>query len=457
MYKDRRREWKINKNVKSEEMEAIVRKTAQRLQAGKDSRFQLRNICVTEGKIKRYRKDNKILSEQQAMALRARTPPGLRCYTPLASPLTTPRELEIPERLIKVVHEYINGSFDSNYWLVDCSDWCRHKKWLVKNGGETSIFTFEARMGNAAHLFSKGQLKPAWQTLQNAMSLVGELVSAEDPQTVFSLFRTVLNLVVWLRLPDIALAVLRQFHNISTKLVGEMHPLSQTLGFVKELVASKRNMEALLQLFQVGMDDFTSRVGELARDAVDLQLDQIKWSSEFQHDFDSIGKLQALLQPLRDINLAGEAGLEIQLRLAKALRCAGRFQEAFEICERVAKLTLDKENANHSAWYVSEALRHMYACHEELGDLALAEQSIRQAINIRGAYYSIEKEEVLALMAEHVSLLEKCDALDEAMQVRGYHERLVANKYERIRQAEEQEWQRLQALEGGEQLPTLSV
>ena len=452
MYKDRRREWGISKNIKSREMEAIVRKTAQRLQAGKKSYFQLRNTWVSKAKIQRYRRDKKILSEQQAIALRAPTPFELLCYTPLASPLATPRELEIPERLFKVVHEYINGSFDSDSWLVNGSGRCRPKNGLLDDCW--LLPRFNQGITNAARLLFNGMLKPAWQALQIAMSLVGELVSAEDPQTVFSLIYTVLTTIICFKLPDIALAVLRQFHNMSTRLVGAMHPLSQTSGFVKELVVS-HDIEALLELYQVGIDVFTYRVGELSHDTFQLQLHQIRWSSEFQHELDSIGKLQALLQPFGDIDSAGDAGLEIQLRLAETLRYAGRFHEAFEICERVAKLTLDEENANHSAWYVSEALRLMYACHEKLGDLALAGQCIRQAINIRGAYHNFDDEVVLYLMMEHELLLKSCGALEEAMQVREYHDRLVASEYEKIRQAEEEEWQRFQALDGGEQLQGL--
>ena len=455
MYKDRRRAWGISKNVKSEEMEAIIRKTAQRLRAGKKSYFQLRKTWVSNAKIKRYRKDKKIQSEQQAMDLRARTPPELICYTPLASPMSTPRELEIPERLVKVVHEYITGSFDSSSWLVDGLDWCWHKNGIARAADESIIQTFNYRIFNAAELLAEGQSKPAWQSLHIAMSLVGEVVSAEDPQTLFGLVNAVLSLFIAYQLPDVALTVLRHFHNMGTKLVGEMHPLSQSSRFIKDLLASK-NMEALLKLSQVGIDDFTARVGGLSRDAVQLQLSHIQWSSELQHDFDSTGKLQALLQPLRDSDLAGQAGLGIQLRLAKELRYAGRFQEAFEVCERLAKLTLDTEDANLSAWYVGKALHQMSRCHEESGDVASAERSIRQAINFGRTHFGTEHDSVLSLLTEHEYLLKKCDALDEAMQVREYHEMLVASKYERIRQAEEEEWQEFQALEGGESVSTLS-
>lgn len=445
MYKDRRRIWGISKNIKSEEMEAIVRKTAQRLQAGKDSRFQLRNIWVTDGKIRRYRRDKRILSEQQAMALRARTPPGLRCYTPLASPLTTPRDLEIPERLVRIVHEYINGSFDSNSWLVYGPGWCWHKNGLAEDGYEFSL-KFDYGISNAARLLSEGQSKPAWQSLQIAMSLIGKLLSAEEPQTVFTFFDTVLSLFIKYKLPDIALAVLHQIHNMSNKLMGTMHPLSRISGFVKELGASQ-NMEALLKLFQVGFDDFKSGAGELGHDAVQNQLDHVRWSTELQHESNPIGKLQRLLKSCDDVNPASLTIIEIRLELARQLRRANRFQEALEIYENVAKLTSDEEGAI--------VLRHMSRCHEELGDLASADQNIRQAINIARAREGSEDESVLSLIADHESLLETCGAMDEATQVREYHDRLVASKYERICQAEEEEWQRYQALEGGEQLPDL--
>ncbi|MDI1493619.1 MAG: hypothetical protein OHK93_005915 [Ramalina farinacea] len=457
MYKDRRREWGISKNVKSWEMEAIVRKTAQRLQAGKKSYFQLRNTWVADAKIKRYRKDKKIQSEQQAMVLRAPTPLELLCYTPLASPVTTPRHLEIPERLIKVLHEYIHGSFDSNSWRVDDSGWCRSKKGLVKNESGTEYvvsYGFVDGLYHAAQLLSDGMLKPAWQALQTAMSLIVKVVPAEVPSFVFDLIGPVLMLFRY-NLPDIAIAVLHQSHHMSIRVLGEMHPLSQSSGLVKDLVASN-NLEALLILYKVGIDDFTCRVGELGRNAVDLQLHQIHWSRVFQHDFDSTGKLQALLKPFRDIGLVSAAFMSIQLELTQELRHAGRFQEAFEICESIAKLASEEENARDLTWFVIDAHSQMSRCHEALGDLASAEHTMRQAINMEGAILGFDAASVLLLIAEHAMLLERYGALDEAMQVREYHERVVASKYERISQAEEEEWQRFQALEGGESVSTLS-
>ena len=446
MYKDRRRIWGISKNIKNKEMEAIVRKSAQRLQAGKESYFQLRSTWVSEAKIKRYRRDKKIQSEQQAIVLRAPTPPELLCYTPLASPLSTPRELEIPERLLKLVHDYINSSFDSNHWVVNGFGWWSTKCELAKNedGHDHVSFRFIHGLLNAAQLLSDGMLKPAWQALQTTMSLVVKVVSTEDPLTLFDLIGPALKMLFSFNLPGIAIAVLNQFHNMSIKIMGEMHPLSQSSFLMKDLVAS-HNMEALLNLYLVGIDDFTCRVGALGRDAVQLQLYRIQWSSMFQHAFDSIGALQALLKPFLDIDSPGEAFMEIQLELTGELRHAGRFPEAFEICESVVKLASEMENAK----FVSEALRHMSRCHEESGDLALAVQNGRQAINVEAAQFGPEHELVFNLIVEHQWLLERCGALDEAMQVREYRDSLVASKYERILREEEEEWQRFQALECG--------
>ncbi|KAI4247328.1 MAG: hypothetical protein L6R42_009673, partial [Xanthoria sp. 1 TBL-2021] len=77
MYKTRIRNWKIGKNIKAEEMRAIIRKQAQRAITGKPSAFRLRDVEVPEHKIDRFRKTARLLSLEQAIRVGAATPPGL--------------------------------------------------------------------------------------------------------------------------------------------------------------------------------------------------------------------------------------------------------------------------------------------------------------------------------------------------------------------------------------------
>ena len=126
MYNDHVKLWGIDKNHKENEMRAVVRKNHLRHQQGKSSRFEIRGRPVEFVDVVRYWK-RKGVSVEEVLARRSAslTPEAVRCLTPVTSPLSTPRELAAPERLLISIRDYIRGSFDSGTWvktepLIDC-------------------------------------------------------------------------------------------------------------------------------------------------------------------------------------------------------------------------------------------------------------------------------------------------------------------------------------------------
>jgi hypothetical protein len=53
-YKDRIKKWNLNKNIQTDEMEAMIRKQRQRALIHKRSAFRLRDRLVNPEKIRRY-------------------------------------------------------------------------------------------------------------------------------------------------------------------------------------------------------------------------------------------------------------------------------------------------------------------------------------------------------------------------------------------------------------------
>ncbi|KAL8717035.1 MAG: hypothetical protein Q9225_005690 [Loekoesia sp. 1 TL-2023] len=81
-YKRRISEWRLDKNVKEDEMKAIIATEATRLRQGKQSAFYVRGRQVHSMKIKRFAQRKRIDRSNCAGDTCTSLPPGVRCITP---------------------------------------------------------------------------------------------------------------------------------------------------------------------------------------------------------------------------------------------------------------------------------------------------------------------------------------------------------------------------------------
>ncbi|KAL9585533.1 MAG: hypothetical protein Q9203_004211 [Teloschistes exilis] len=81
-YKRRISDWHLDKNVKDEEMRAIIATESSRLQQGKRSVFYVRNRQVDSKKIDRFAHRKKIDKYRSAALAKSTLPPDVRCITP---------------------------------------------------------------------------------------------------------------------------------------------------------------------------------------------------------------------------------------------------------------------------------------------------------------------------------------------------------------------------------------
>ncbi|KAI4194487.1 MAG: hypothetical protein LQ350_007738 [Teloschistes chrysophthalmus] len=81
-YKRRISDWHFDKNVKDEEMRAIIATEALRLQQGKRSVFYVRDRQVDSKKIDRFAQRKKINKNKSAALAKSSLPPDVRCITP---------------------------------------------------------------------------------------------------------------------------------------------------------------------------------------------------------------------------------------------------------------------------------------------------------------------------------------------------------------------------------------
>ena len=275
MYKTRINRWEIGKNLKGAEMEAIIRKQAERSFEGKKSVFYLHNSRVPEAKIARYRKALKVASKEQALRLRATTPPELRCFTPLVAPLRTPQEYEVPERIAKLSQVYVCGAFDSNIWT--CNE--EHRD-IGAHVISSCLLTFCRGWFHASWGF-QGRSQNAWRVLNIAMSHAEEIVKVEDPLTIKFLFEAVSKLLATTNLIEIAIAILTQFSNMSARIKSRGHPYTQLFtlfaGLGRDGVDDIYHMRIARQSV---LDCFAQYQDRHSRTMLELQISSLNWEEK---------------------------------------------------------------------------------------------------------------------------------------------------------------------------------
>ena len=431
MYKDRIRKWQIDKKIKSHEMKAIIRKQAQRSRVGKKSLFHLRNSQVPEHKVTRYRKAMKLLSEEQALMLRAETPPGLICYTPPASPLTTPEILEIPERIAKLVQDYIDGSFDSGTWIIT-----EYGDVVGTKGSGNFITRFYDKVWTAMAHFQRGQIGHSWRILRIAMASIEHIVSTEDPGTLEKLAFLLLETICYLNASGITFILLKQFSAMSALILPKQHPFNQIFARLVRLDVSHLRY-TLIMANKRQLDRFSRSLGRFNWRTLSIELYLLASKSLDGAEHTTEAHL-TLLQAM-ELALGASDPRVLSTRHALALHYLkeGNYIEAIETAQRIVDVGAHTGAVRASALYILSYAQY------KLSMTTLAEQNLRQAIHTRAKYYGWKDGDVLTYMPELENWLEEWERPDEAAAVRRHRHEILDSMEERITREEEERWQRL--------------
>ncbi len=435
MYKDRISKWRIDKKIKGHEMEAIIRKQAQRLRAGKKSLFRLRNSQVPEHKVIRYRKAKKLMSEEQALMLRAETPPGLVCHTPPASPLTTPLVLEIPERIAKLVQDYIDGSFDSGTWLISESE-----NAVSTKGSQDLIYAFHDRIYTVANHFQKGETSYAYRILKMAMTTIEHIVSEEHPATLDILAFMLLDTMHTIKTSGVAFFLLKQFSAMSAVILPKQHPFNQIFARLVRLDISHLKY-TLIMAEKSQLDGFDRRLGRFNWITLRTQLSLLNLKSMEGAAHTTEGYLTLLQAMELGLDASDHRVLVIRNRLAYHYLAEGKSIEAAETAQSIIDLAAQTGKILPSRH--AQAMHVLSRAQYRLSKTTLAEQNLRQAIHIRAKYFGWEDGLVLEYMSVLESWLEEWERPDEAAEVRRQREEIIDAMEERITREEEERCQRL--------------
>lgn len=190
----------------------------------------------------------------------------MELFTPVPSPISTPQELAIPERILYCIRDYFKGSFESGTWvktepLFQC--------YTIKDEGIGCHDVSE--LGLQCHLpcslLSRNLFQEAGQTLIAATARIKKILLAEHPACLGELFRLIVNVRRQER-EEIALIILRQFSALGKVLLGPEHPLSCICEWLVSMYASE-------------FDDIVIKCMESVVDQCEIFLGPMHWSTLF--------------------------------------------------------------------------------------------------------------------------------------------------------------------------------
>ena len=416
-------------------MQAIVRKQAQRSLRGKPSAFNLRKVPVNDKKIKRYRNEMKLFSVEMASSLRAPTPPELVCYTPLSSPLATPRELEVPESIFRVVQEYIHGSLDAKTWFVDHDGNCVSTK---GNGGH--YYQFSNTVTGSAEAFHCDDRALGLRYLNIAMTYVEPMLLAEHPE----MFNYVLDALLYISTKMTGAAplfqplILEHLSGISSALLGQRHPFSQIFSSFSTM--RPNDLEQTLKIIQkVQHEGFVRNLGRLQGTTLLHQLSLLVWQA--QDDFaESERQMRNLRQELE--GTFGPSDLRTQYVTQDLISLYSESGGDEETCRLAqAKLVSMKGDEQYAESY-HDVQFYLALAQRGLAQADLAEQNLREAIHGRARSLGWEDEQTIWYLSRLANWLREWERYEDSREVRDWIEQIVTSKAERVSKEEEERYRR---------------
>ena len=429
MYRSRINKWKIDKNIKSAEKEAIIRKEAQRTRAGKKSAFRLRGTDVPRAKIVRFRRAEGISSVEQALQLRASTPPELDCYTPMASPLSTPREIGLPERIIKLTQEWIYGSVDSGKWQLRDNFL---ENWETSG---TPITTFMLQCNHIDTLLCAGNFMGVGQALDLTMAAIEPMLRNERSNTLGDTVRA-FNQLASPGALDIVHKVLQQCAAMSAVVTGVGHPFQRIFAFLTEVDFSCLE-HVLTLMLRMHVDSFARQSGRFSWNTILIQW-SLRWLMPAEQAMESCLALHQEVE--RSLGISSP---QYRYTLLELGFCYCRMRDCDKAIEIARKFfTLPR---NLDSWFKEEGFRLLAYAYEILSQRGLAIQNIRRAIAFSIDAYGWQDEMVLVDLQYLESLLKDSDRRIEAAEVRKQWTDILNAKHATLKQAEEERYRRCMA------------
>ncbi|KAG8526005.1 uncharacterized protein KY384_000767 [Bacidia gigantensis] len=432
MYKDRIRKWNIAKNVRGAEMQAAIRKTTQRSMEGKASTITVHGRTVSGHKLNRYRKRVTFTSDNEAA-----TPPGMSVLTPPASPLTTPPALGIPERILKIGQNFVDGSFESVNWNGQItSDY-------VNDRDQGMLSDFDANCRQMADFLHRNRILQATQLFDLLLSGIKGILVSNKIEIVL---RVVVSCVCLIEEPmgrTFAKTLLKQFCAMNCALRNLEHPLTSIFSDLSALDDDQfeQTGEAFASSF---IDRCSVHIGYAHETIIWLEGMAAESFSKTlkQRTLDAV--YQLLKTSSRDLGQTHARCLSIKMDVSYLFMQFERFAEALEVCEEVLRLDSKARAKNEKSvdsTIRSSALAYAARCYDGLQDYAKAEEYMRQATFNGAEAYGWNDTQEMRHMQWLADLVEESGRPEEATELQRRRDQLIDSRCRNNSDAEEKIWQ----------------
>ena len=402
MYKKNFKKWNTRKNNDEREMEAIVRKRAERARVGKASTFEVRGKVKDFQEVSRYWERKDISLDIVALRAMSRTPEAVKCFTPLQSPLRTPEVLAIPERILVELQDYITGSFEAGKWTHDRE--------------AQSLDLFHNQCGLAITLFNHNRGPEAWQTLRSTFITIEKFLRSENISTFRILLRTTLNMFKR-RNPDIALAILRQVSDMAEVWLGKSHPFRVVCMSLESLRPTDYSMCQdvwAIALQRLG-DCFGQVLGQMNGEALHCHLDFIIYVEAERNVKGAERMLRKLLLDYESsLGKHSHRTLEVHRDLALNLYEQRKFIEA----EEAYRTILACLPPSSRSYLKQDCLHDLASSQYMLGDTQGAVATLRETIHLcQSGRLIVEDSGVCVMMLDLEKWLTELGDFDSAAEV----------------------------------------
>ena len=379
MYKTHIKQWGLDKKNKEFEMKAIVRKHKQRSDQGKASIIRVRGQFRDFADVVRYwnRKGvsvDDIITRQTA----SRTPEAIDVFTPIPSPIRTPQVLAIPERILRCIHDYFNGSFESGLWVkTEPTSHCYSIEEIDHEANGREELYMQCYI--ACSYFRRNLFHEAGQTLLVATAKIKEVLLVEDPLSILDL----LELLSYIRnekRDEIASIILRQISAMGKVLLGIEHPLSRFSEYLGCVPASDFD-DVAARCMEDMTDQLKSIVGPLHRSTIYFRRAFIR--QKHRGGSVRIQMLQELLSECENILQPYDARvLTTRTCLADELRFEGYLAEAKTLIQRNLDCAQHSSTMTAGSYNQEEDLYILANCQYGLGEVVLGIATLHQVIDL---------------------------------------------------------------------------
>jgi hypothetical protein len=423
MYKTKITSWGFDKKHKLHEAQAIIRKRAQRSTAGKRTTFHLRGRLVDFDDVERYLKRKHISTEADFLGS-VPTPPDLVCLSVPASP-QSPEKFRPLEVIFTHYRNYVNGALDSRLW--------------INRGDDQGLYSTKGSHGDTIdlvnscvlsfQLLNRGFFAEAGKLMRRAAICLEEAVVSEDPYLLIDLV-SALGTFQFTKYQHVSNILCGHGANLAAKFLAESHPLRYICAALRSdpVLDTEDGIADLLEGMCITLRDL---LGGQNIDTIDLEFAAIQRRGQKQTLDNTKRQLQQFKRLFEQYCGSGSIRyLRVLLQIAAISPFYAEYSGAEMTAYEMLKILEDERtfSVHGIPFYRCKALQILSYCLYDRSDLILAEETLRESIEIALSVRRLGDE---ALFSYEIleTWLRGWGRLQEADEVRVLYSKLVDELY----------------------------